>query len=79
MADYHVLFAARSDESDDANAETADAATGTWALDSLGEDETIARLATGIKRFKLPDEQNFIKLYQQIVEESPANSDDNAI
>ena len=39
----------------------------TWALDTLGEDETIARLATGIKRFKLPDEQNFIKLYQQVL------------
>ena len=41
--------------------------TGIWALDTLGEDETIARLATGIKRFKLPDEHNFIKLYQQML------------
>ena len=39
----------------------------TWALDTLGENETIARLATGIKRFKLPDEHNFIKLYQQVL------------
>ena len=44
----------------------------TWALDTLGEDETIARLATGIKRFKLPDEQNFIKLYQQVARRSAA-------
>ena len=43
--------------------------TGIWALDTLGEDETIARLATGIKRFKLPDEHNFIKLYQQVVDD----------
>ncbi len=35
----------------------------------LGEDETIARLATGIKRFKLPDEFNYIKIYQQIAAE----------
>ena len=40
--------------------------TGIWALDTLGEDETIARLATGVKRFKLPDDHNFIKLYQQV-------------
>ncbi len=32
------------------------------------EDETICRLATGIKRFKLPDEFNFIKIFRQIVE-----------
>ncbi|HEY4235205.1 MAG TPA: MG2 domain-containing protein [Lacipirellulaceae bacterium] len=46
--------------------------TNTWALDSLAETETIARLATGIKRFSLPDDQNFIKLYQAILE-SPAD------
>ncbi|MBN2218496.1 MAG: alpha-2-macroglobulin [Pirellulales bacterium] len=40
--------------------------SGTYALATLGEDETIARLATGIRRFKLPDECNFIKIYQQI-------------
>ncbi len=42
--------------------------SGTYALHTLGEDETIARLATGIKRFKLPDEFNCIKLYQQLAE-----------
>ncbi len=42
-----------------------DKKTGTFALHTLSENETIARLATGIKRFDLPDEQNFIKLYQQ--------------
>ncbi|MGA2034965.1 MAG: MG2 domain-containing protein, partial [Thermoguttaceae bacterium] len=31
--------------------------------------ETIARLATGIKRFKLPDEMNYIKIYQAVAEE----------
>ena len=42
--------------------------SGTFALHELGESETIARLATGIKRFDLPDEHNHIKLQQQIVE-----------
>ena len=38
--------------------EKAEGKTGIWALDTLGEDETIAHLATGVKRFKLPDDQN---------------------
>ena len=43
-----------------------DKKTGTFAMHTLGDDETIARLATGIKRFKLPDEFNFIKIYDRI-------------
>ena len=43
--------------------------TGTYALHTLGEEETIARLATGVKRFKLPDEFNYIRVLQKIVEE----------
>ncbi len=37
------------------------------ALPGLGEDETIARLATGIKRFKVPDEFNWIRIFQRLV------------
>ncbi|MFZ1934064.1 MAG: MG2 domain-containing protein [Thermoguttaceae bacterium] len=40
--------------------------SGTYALHTLKENETITRLATGIKRFDLPDEFNYIKIYQQI-------------
>ncbi len=40
--------------------------SGTYELHTLGEDETIARLAGGIKRFKLPDEFNFIKIYKDL-------------
>ena len=43
--------------------------SGIYALHMLGEDETIARLATGIRRFKLPDEFNYIKIYQQVAGE----------
>ena len=39
---------------------------GPYTVESLNDDETIARLATGIKRFKLPDEFNPIKLFEQI-------------
>jgi len=41
---------------------------GIWSLSSLGDDETIARLANGVKRFKLPEEFNFIRIYQQLAE-----------
>jgi uncharacterized protein YfaS (alpha-2-macroglobulin family) len=43
--------------------------SGPYAVSTLGEDETIARLASGIKRFKLPDEFNAIKIYQQLARE----------
>jgi alpha-2-macroglobulin len=46
---------------------------GTYALHTLGENETIARLATGIKRFILPDEFNYIKIFQQIGADSQSS------
>ncbi len=42
--------------------------SGPYAVQTLGEDETIARLASGIKRFKLPEEFNFIHLFQSVAE-----------
>ena len=46
-----------------------------FALQTLTDDETIARLATGIKRFKLPDEFNAIKLYRQVSESNTVEAD----
>jgi hypothetical protein len=43
-----------------------DEKAGTFALHTLGDGETIARLATGVKRFQLPDEFNWIKIYQRV-------------
>jgi uncharacterized protein YfaS (alpha-2-macroglobulin family) len=40
--------------------------SGTYALPTLGDDETIAKLATGIHRFKVPDEFNWIKIYEKV-------------
>ncbi len=61
MAQYNWFFRGRDDDEQKAP---------TYALETLGEDETLAKLATGIKRFKLPDEFNFIKIYQSILSES---------
>ncbi len=44
------------------------AANGVYSLETLTDDETIARLATGVRRFKLPDEFNPLKLYRAIAE-----------
>ena len=40
--------------------------TGTFALQTLRDDETIAKLATGLKRFTLPDEFNWIKISERV-------------
>jgi alpha-2-macroglobulin len=39
---------------------------GPFAFHTLTDDETIARLATGVKRFKLPAEFNFLRLYSTV-------------
>ncbi len=43
--------------------------SGTYALHTLKDEETIAKLATGIKRFTLPDEFNPIKILKIVAEE----------
>lgn len=45
-------------------------------LESLGENETIARLATGIKRFSLPDDQNPLALLIKVGENKSAEGEE---
>jgi hypothetical protein len=52
--------------------------SGTYALHTLAENETIARLATGVKRFTLPDEFNFVKIFQEIAADPKAPYSENA-
>ena len=54
-------------------------ASGPYALNTLTDDETIARLATGIKRFRLPDEFNPIKIYQAIADDPKTGLDETAL
>ena len=65
------LFAPQSDD------DTKKDDSGTYALHTLKENETIAKLASGIKRFELPDEFNPISIYQQIIAE-PRTGDGRA-
>jgi len=53
--------------------------SGPYALRTLTEDETIARLATGIRRFKLPDEFNYVKIYMVIAAEPKTGQGDVAL
>lgn len=41
---------------------------GPWSLDVLPDDESIARLANGVQRFKLGREFNYIAIYKQLAE-----------
>lgn len=50
----------------DADNDDPAAANAPFALHTLKDDETIARLASGVKRFKLPDEFNFLRIYHDV-------------
>ncbi len=63
MAEYRWFFG-RGAEADGEGADE----SGTYALHTLGDGETIAKLATGIRRFDLPEEFNFIRIYQALAE-----------
>ncbi|MDD4537907.1 MAG: MG2 domain-containing protein [Lentisphaeria bacterium] len=45
-----------------------DELSGISALQTLRDDETIARLANGVRRLALPDEFNYISIYSALVE-----------
>ncbi|HZZ79344.1 MAG TPA: MG2 domain-containing protein, partial [Gemmataceae bacterium] len=42
------------------------------ALHTLKDDETIANLATGVKRFRIPAEFNWLKIYQRVADRARA-------
>lgn len=43
--------------------------SGTYALHTLTDNETIARLAIGIRRFELPAEFNYIRIFERLATE----------
>lgn len=61
MAEYGWFF--RGGDRDD---DTRRDESGTWDLHTLKDNETIAKLATGIKRFSLPDEFDFMRLFREL-------------
>ncbi|MFO7820966.1 MAG: MG2 domain-containing protein [Lentisphaeria bacterium] len=56
-----------------------DNAAQTFQLRTLAENETLARLATGIRRFDLPDEHNYIRIYQNIISDKTSSQKQSAL
>ncbi|MDQ2730808.1 MAG: MG2 domain-containing protein, partial [Armatimonadota bacterium] len=52
---------------------------GVYAVRTLREDETLARLASGIKRFTLPDEFNFIHTFQALAADRKSGYGEQAL
>ncbi|MCK5843608.1 MAG: hypothetical protein KAG97_02800, partial [Victivallales bacterium] len=52
---------------------------GPYSVHTLSDDETIAKLATGFKRFKLPNEYNYIKIYREIANSNNASQAKRAL
>ena len=71
---YGNFFGQPTDDDDTKTDES-----GTYALHTLEDNETIAKLANGIKRFELPDEFNHIKIYQQIAAEPRTGNGEAAL
>ncbi len=60
--------------SGDQGDETRKNESGPYDVHTLADDETIAKLASGIKRFKLPDEFNYIRVLREVA----AGADESA-
>ncbi len=60
MVDYWFWWARGRSEEDQQKTE------GRFALHTLADNETVCRTAAGIKRFKLPDEFDFIRIYREL-------------
>ncbi|MBN1919024.1 MAG: alpha-2-macroglobulin, partial [Verrucomicrobia bacterium] len=68
MARYGWYYPIREQTQTDPESDRVDE-SGPYEVHTLAENETIARLATGIKRFTLPDEFNYIRIYKQIADD----------
>ena len=75
LQNYMPLFSRRSVVQGD----QAEERVNPFSLESLKETETLARLATGIQRFPLPDDVNFIRLYQKIAAMGKSATAENAL
>ena len=64
LADYGFRFDAGEDEAAIKN--------GIATLHALKDDETVAKLATGPKRFNLPEEADFLRLFQALADDTKA-------
>ncbi|HEY1068179.1 MAG TPA: MG2 domain-containing protein, partial [Pirellulales bacterium] len=73
LRQYSIILPTRAENADPT------AKDNPFALHTLKDEETIARLATGVKRLTLPDEFNFIKIYQKVAAEPQTGFGDHAL
>ena len=59
--------------------ETQKPESGPYDVHTLADTETIAKLATGIRRFDLPDEFNYIKRFKELADRSGGSHRGNAL
>jgi uncharacterized protein YfaS (alpha-2-macroglobulin family) len=52
-----------------------DSAKGILEMDTLAEDECLAKTSDGVRRFKLPASHHFIALYRSVFDQSPRAGD----
>ena len=63
LASYDVYFRGPLDEREDERKSI-------FSLHSLSESETLAKLANGVRRFSLPEDDNYISLYRELTKGS---------
>ncbi len=75
MAEYGWFFhGARSRQAD-----VKKDISGTFQLHTLDRDETITKLATGIRRFTLPNEFDYMRIYQGFTEDPQSGYSESAL
>jgi hypothetical protein len=61
LREYGPIFLGRQAEAAGGEKEA-----GPYQVHTLGDDETLAKLAVGVRRFALPGEHNFIRLFEEV-------------
>ncbi|MEI6423013.1 MAG: MG2 domain-containing protein, partial [Lentisphaerota bacterium] len=74
MAYYGRFYSGEDDGSGKVEGDEDKDDSGPFAVHTLSENETIAKLATGIRRFKLPDEFNYIRSYKKVLSDNDGYS-----
>ncbi len=74
MAYYGRFYSGEDDGGGNVEGDEYKDESGPYAVQTLSENETIAKLATGIKRFKLPDEFNYIRIYKKVLADNDGYS-----
>jgi len=75
MAEYGWFFYGSRAQQTDRDRDS----SGTYQLHTLNRDETIAKLATGIKRFSLPEEFDFMRIYQAFADDPQSGYSESAL